>query len=94
MAEYIERERLKQWISEDALNALTSWDDSLMALVMTDIDECPTMDVAPVVHGRWETYSTTMMACSKCGKHTAKHRFNYCPSCGARMDEEEAHDKL
>ena len=38
--------------------------------------------------GRWKRYSTTMMECSLCGKHTARHRFNYCPNCGAKMDLE------
>ena len=30
-----------------------------------------------------------MMECSLCGKHTARHKFNYCPNCGAKMDLEE-----
>lgn len=102
MAEYIERERLKQGISEDALNTLTSWDDSLMAMVMADIDECPTVDVAPVVHGRWERVDSPYYRvspfggiraecityrCGRCGYGTAV-RTHYCPYCGARMDEE------
>lgn len=40
----------------------------------------------PVRHGKWKKYSTTMMECSLCGKHVARHRFDYCPNCGAKMD--------
>lgn len=35
----------------------------------------------------WVRYSTTMMECSRCGRHTARHRFEYCPHCGAPMRE-------
>jgi ribosomal protein L37E len=35
--------------------------------------------------GTWLYYSTTMMECSVCGRHTAKHRFEYCPHCGSAM---------
>jgi DNA-directed RNA polymerase subunit RPC12/RpoP len=35
--------------------------------------------------GTWKTYSTTMMECSICGKHVAKHKYKYCPECGSPM---------
>ena len=35
--------------------------------------------------GTWLYYSTTMMECSVCGRHTAKHRFEFCPHCGSAM---------
>ena len=47
------------------------------------------LEYAPVRHGRWMPYSTTMMICSVCERHTAKHRFEYCPHCGCKMDKEE-----
>lgn len=54
----------------------------------------PAADVAPVVHGRWETNSdrpdTLICAMCKCGFDMWKHDpHNYCPNCGARMDGEE-----
>lgn len=55
------------------------------------IVEAPTVDAVPVVHGRWEYYSTTMMECSNCKRHTARHKFRYCPHCGAVM-EDKYHD--
>lgn len=53
-------------------------------------------DVAPVRHGKW-LFTTTdiqglsMRVCSECGFQYpfALQKFNYCPVCGARMDEEE-----
>lgn len=91
MAEYIERGKLKQGILEDALNKLSCWNSSLMELIMTDIEECPAADVAPVVYGRWETNSDRpdSLICSvcKCGFDMWKHDpHNYCPNCGAKMD--------
>ena len=50
------------------------------------VSETPTVDAVEVVHGRWIPYSTTMMECSICKRHTARHRFEYCPHCGAKMD--------
>ena len=35
------------------------------------------------IKGTWKYYSTTMMECSVCGRHTAKHRYEFCPHCGA-----------
>ena len=35
--------------------------------------------------GTWYYYSTTMMECSICGRHTARHKFEFCPHCGSAM---------
>lgn len=89
MAEYIEREKALKILrdSGDAYGDFST-ERSVYLSAREKVSRIPAAGVAPVVHGRWETYSTTMMACSQCGKHTAKHRFDYCPKCGARMDEE------
>lgn len=39
--------------------------------------------------GEWIPYSTTMMECSVCKKHTPRHRYNFCPHCGADMRGED-----
>lgn len=51
-------------------------------------DCCHAVEVRHLEHGRWNMYSSTMQECSVCKKHTARHRYNYCPQCGARMDLE------
>lgn len=61
-----------------------------------DIEDLPALDVAPVVHARWDKkttwyglYGQNYMVCSECGKRYEFHSsFNYCPNCGARMDGE------
>lgn len=60
------------------------------------IDNVPTIDAEPVRHGHWKESST----CSVCGKRAVKKvifcdetlwedKYDYCPHCGAKMDEVE-----
>ncbi len=42
-----------------------------------------------IKQGVWKYYSSTMMECSVCQRHTARHRYEFCPHCGAKMDKEE-----
>ena len=51
-----------------------------------EIRKLPAADVAPVIRGCWTRYSMSMMSCTICGRHTARHKFSYCPHCGAKMD--------
>lgn len=82
MAEYIEKN-----VAIARLTALEIGDPcATMADAKRQIADTRSADVAPVVCGRWERYSTTMMACNICGKHVPRHRYSYCPNCGARMD--------
>lgn len=41
--------------------------------------------VITVTSGTWTYYSSTMMECSICGKHVARHRYKFCPECGSSM---------
>ena len=59
-----------------------------------EVLEAPTVDAAPVRHGRWiEGTLSSRLICSECG-HEAKYNENanepyftkFCPECGARMD--------
>ena len=52
----------------------------------------------PVRHGKWcegtECYSDDFIVCSVCGEafnvmDNDTYRFDYCPSCGARMVEDD-----
>lgn len=54
------------------------------------IKNIPTVDVAPVVHGHW-VFRREMMYCSECAAAWDRIYtidYNYCPNCGAKMDEE------
>ena len=55
----------------------------------------PTVDVAPIRHGQWETNSdrsdTLICSVCKCGFDMWKHDpHNFCPNCGAKMDKEKS----
>ena len=46
----------------------------------------PTIDAVEVVHGHWIDCDG-YRECSRCGWLHAHNRLNYCPICGAKMDE-------
>ena len=57
--------------------------------------EEPAVDAEPVKHGEWMPISSNkkwidVSKCSVCGKQYSLYPldYNYCPNCGARMDEE------
>ena len=56
------------------------------AIAKDIIKRAPTADVAPVVHGEWETiYSDHLCQCSNCKK--TSEPTDFCPHCGADMRE-------
>ena len=68
-----------------------------MAIIgaINDVKKAPTIDAVPVRHGKWikwfEDADGQWMRCSECQMmfYVGKGRDgNYCPNCGARMDEE------
>lgn len=106
MAEYVERETLLSKLSRmidyckkdqkvTGLTALFQVGDAIM--------DCPSADVAPVVHGRWIEREDPMLdvyyVCSVCKEafyieatgYTEDDMFlyTYCPNCGAKIDEKE-----
>lgn len=48
------------------------------------IDEQPTIDAVPVVHGYWKN-NNRCISCSECGNNGIETDF--CPHCGAKMNE-------
>lgn len=61
------------------------------------LNHAPTVDAVPVRHGQWIDHEEMhpewnnveiWHVCSECGYETAHSKTSYCPSCGARMDEE------
>lgn len=66
-----------------------------LASIKTIIDIAPTLDVAPVRHGKWVLVGADkrgrggIWVCrgrDGCGK-SYPYKCNYCPNCGARMHE-------
>lgn len=60
--------------------------DRLRELVEADL-----ADVAPVVHGRWESTGLISCKCSVCQHLELKgnEEYLYCPHCGEKMDKED-----
>lgn len=102
MAEYIEREAAIAKCREitacewNHRASPVSWADAYEQFA-EDIEELPSADVVPVVHGRWDVkwYAErdpkrlfVRIVCSNCGLKTGQ-KSNYCPNCGARMDKED-----
>ena len=54
------------------------------------VDDAPSVDAEPVRHGRWivQDDTFTRFICSECGTNNQDGVGNYCPYCGAKMDEE------
>lgn len=50
--------------------------------------EEPAVDAVPVRHGKW-TVTPIYIKCSECGESFMLIPQNYCPHCGAKMDEEK-----
>ena len=56
------------------------------------IDAQPTIDAVPVAHAHWiksnyDNIDGTIYECSNCNTEMFS-AWNYCPNCGAKMDEE------
>ena len=99
MAEYLDKEAFKKSVEEryckpckaegrdhNGCKCDVCWVDDIRG----DAIDAPAADVAPVVHGWWETNSDRpdSLICSICkfGFDMWKHDpHNYCPNCGAKM---------
>lgn len=93
MYEYIERKAIR--------DALYDADAITMSGVKI-LNQFPAADVSPVRHGRWISLTDCSNAgvyCSVCHKKVYKEdyaicnrknklRSDYCPNCGAKMDDE------
>ena len=57
------------------------------------VDEQSTLDVSPVIHAHWKWDTGSVYRCSYCYYKSDMPDFlnvpeyQYCPSCGAKMDE-------
>ncbi len=67
-------------------------------VIIEKINNAPTVDAEPVKHGRWLKTGQSFVNpnkfrnyfCSECGTDLDEHirsTPNYCPHCGAKMDE-------
>lgn len=95
MSDLISREALLDYI--DSTNEIKDWCLNRYSAdwIYSFVKSAPSVDAAPVVHGRWERKRSNVYctACSKGYRITNGGpnvmTFVYCPMCGARMDGKE-----
>ena len=90
MAEYIEKNKIREAILDWAV-CLNNPNTLSRSDALFIIDNVEADDVAPVVHGKWlyaETDDEQFFLCSVCN-NKEYWESNYCPECGAKMDEEQ-----
>lgn len=77
------------------------YNEDIYVSIMMTIEDEPTVDAVPIKHGHYvgeaDGYANGELVydtwkCSECGcvfeDEYEKPTYNYCPNCGARMDEE------
>ena len=97
VSRYIDVDELKKLIEEE-FNGVCVYDvspDEAISDFCDAVDNCPSADVAPVVHGHWkyerdEGHSIYTGECSVCGYRRRIDPF--CGRCGAKMDESEVNN--
>ena len=92
------REKLYEWCGNHCENK----DGCKFCDISDIIDfiyEAPTIEAKPVVHAHWECTQWYEHQCSNCGDFALLNdknvdcKSNYCPHCGAVMDEVIDNDK-
>ena len=92
MAEYIDKNATVGILEAMSRNADCECIKKRLEKAAKRVSAIPAADVAPVRHGYWETNSDRpdSLICSicNCGFDMWKHDpHNYCPNCGAKMQE-------
>ena len=85
MTEYIERKALRDTLYDA---------DAITMSGVKILNQFPSADVAPVVHGRWVSVPHKLArVCSVCNRDEPykfadidADVYDYCPNCGAKMD--------
>jgi len=81
MAKYIDADRLIETLNKEKV----PFSEDVNYFIIN----APAADVAEVRHGRWlKDYTPHEPYCSVCDYRTS-NLTNYCPNCGALMDEVE-----
>lgn len=81
MADYIKRDdAIEAFEPQQRRDWYTPW-------IVETLMDLPSVDVAPVRHGRWKVHQG-YCECDQC-ECLVTSDFKYCPNCGAKMDEEE-----
>lgn len=91
MAEYIEREKVLEFMNNIGLDLMRNFDidgAEVIAQARTHISDIPSVDFRPERHGEWKINSDGYYPyCSECLEEPQGGKMTkYCPNCGAKMD--------
>ena len=88
MADYIKRQAVLDAIPHAEKDDKISLFGAVADFIML-VSEIPAADVAPVVHGQWVNGCQCSVCGDRHGPYNSRHKpfYNYCPNCGAKMDE-------
>lgn len=102
MTDLIDREALlkSSFRIEGSFNLGDGRKQVFVAVPIQFIENAPTVDAVPVVHGRWENIESARgllllllyATCPECGDRCARDSYGgiiaekYCKNCGAKMD--------
>lgn len=92
MADYIKREdvlSLKHRLHNHSKDTIELY--PVYVISPDAVEKIPSADVAEVKHGEWKWRNGG--ECSECGFHNSNFDYNFCPNCGARMEERMVDDE-
>lgn len=80
----------EEWIERAETDEMRSRAEGFLSALI-EIKLSVEDDVTTLKRGRWIGTGRTSVTCSECGEWT-EVAGNYCPNCGAEMEEARAHD--
>ena len=96
MARLIDAEKLNAVLQNQAEHLTENGDAVLAACLIVcqeTVERQPTIEAAPVVHGRWDDFCNGKMCCCSVCKAEFDNTCNdihgewkFCPNCSAKMD--------
>lgn len=95
MGEYVSKIAVIRALLKDFKDERHTWYSASYAIdIMAKIvDEMPSAEVRPVVHGKWEDWVEGYAMCSECGETTPwLYASDYCGHCGAKMEDDNETD--
>lgn len=95
MADFVEREKIQKVISDIYKDADSAVEGACIE-IWSRVKEIPAAGVRPVVRGKWMQDCDYHFRCSACGDRwtvsngiplDVSNGWNFCPNCGAMMEE-------
>lgn len=81
----------------DADKLKISYDGHFIGVAKNDLDNAPTIDAEPIIHGHWILDKYDNACCSNCHREysgkESYYKVSFCAYCGAKMDEESEADR-